>query len=48
MIRHLDNLLRHLFMAQINEIADKAQACFQQPERVGAPMDDQLSHDQSI
>jgi hypothetical protein len=32
MINHLDNLLRHLFMAHINEITDEAQVRFQPPD----------------
>ena len=32
MINHLDNLLRHLFMTQINEISDESQVRFQPPD----------------
>lgn len=32
MINHLDNMLRHLFLAHINELTDEAQVRFQPPD----------------
>jgi hypothetical protein len=32
MIDHLNNMLRHLFMAQINQITDEDQVRFQPPD----------------
>jgi hypothetical protein len=33
MIDHLNNMLRHLFMAQINQITEDSQVRFQPPDR---------------